>query len=288
MDTFAIKVHPEETEALTWEREDDLAQRIDDAIEGLAQDLSKGFTQNYLDFLNFWAGFHRYSAVNTILIMVQKPNSRKVAGFNKWKALGYKIRKGVRACYIWCPIIVKQENPDTLQVEEVCVSFRPCPVFGDEDLIPEDAQRLPDGFIKLADDCSEQYQQIKAQVIKAGFAVTEAKLRTGTDGMSNKLTGAIQIREDMDSRNQVLTLLHELCHSLAHRDEDTTREQKEFEAESVATVIGRIWGIDNPSGHDYLLGWKATPEQLRSSMPRIHSLIKQVLKVLDPAQAIAA
>ncbi len=47
--------------------------------------------------------FHSYSFHNQLLIAYQRPGATRVAGFRRWLALGYAVRKGERGLSIWAP-----------------------------------------------------------------------------------------------------------------------------------------------------------------------------------------
>jgi hypothetical protein len=90
----------------------------------------------------------------------------------------------------------------------------------------------------------------------------------------------------LDSRNRLLVLFHELTHELWHHQElaedpDRSLAQLEFEAESVAYVVGAVMGIDHPGARDYLLHWEATPELLHRSLVTIQSMVRRVLVILE-------
>jgi len=56
-------------------------------------------------FLTTMAKFHDYSIGNQILIMIQKPEATRVAGFNTWKDLGRWVKKGEKGIAILAPVM---------------------------------------------------------------------------------------------------------------------------------------------------------------------------------------
>jgi hypothetical protein len=54
--------------------------------------------------------FHDYSIGNQILIMLQKPDATKVAGFNTWKELGRWVKKGEKGISILAPVFPTRET----------------------------------------------------------------------------------------------------------------------------------------------------------------------------------
>ncbi len=124
------------TEVVTAElRGTQLKATIDGAIERLVAQLAEGHTDEYRDLLAFWSRFHRYSHGNVVLIRSQRPDATQVAGFHAWRRLGRRVRKGSKAVWIWCPILHKEEDPETGNDVERCAGFTPCPVYAAEDLV---------------------------------------------------------------------------------------------------------------------------------------------------------
>jgi hypothetical protein len=122
------------------------------------------------------------------------------------------------------------------------------------------------------------------KVENAGIAVRIRK--TFGTSLGQSTPGRITISEDLDSRNQLFVLLHELTHELFHQrplvvNETRTRAQAEFEAESVAYVAASVMGIEHPGARDYLLHWEATPKQLQQSMFAIQTMVKRVVVLLE-------
>jgi hypothetical protein len=52
-------------------------------------------------FLQFAGAFHTYSLNNVLLILAQRPDAERVAGFRKWQALGRQVRKGEKSLRIF-------------------------------------------------------------------------------------------------------------------------------------------------------------------------------------------
>ncbi len=87
-----------------------------------------------------------------------------------------------------------------------------------------------------------------------------------------------------DSRNRLFTLVHEVVHQVWHhdlQDPAATRQQLEFEAESVSFVVAAVMGLEHPSARDYLLTYQTTAEQLKRSLAVIQVMVRQVLRLLE-------
>jgi hypothetical protein len=274
------------------ERAQELTEKVDEAIERLAGQLSQGHTVEFLATLAFFARFHRYSFNNSILIQHQCPDASLVAGLRRWNELGYRVRAGERAIWVWAPIVKKEPDEQTGEDQEVVVGFRPAPVFDASQLANTADKPLPDLFRPLPDDVSDLYDATKARIETTGIEVRECDLPHGVLGLSEG--GRIRIRSRLGSRVRFFVLLHELTHELAHRGEEQrakSRELKEFEAEVTAYVAAAAIGLQNPSSADYVLTYNGTAEILRASLGTISRLVREVLRVvgeISPVERRAA
>ncbi len=266
------------------EREVALRARIEDAVSDLARQLAKGHTEHFQRLLQFYSRFWTYSVRNCLLIHLQYPTATRCAGAAVWHGMGYHIRSGERAIWIWAPITHKHEDPDTGERYTAISGFRPVPVFDFSQMAEADARPLLSIVPRLPDDMEQELSRCVAKVEAAGITVVFARLYGTTLGVSQR--GTITISDDLDTRNQLFVLLHELVHELYHQhelipDSSRTRHQAEFEAESVAFVVAAVMGIEHPSARDYLLNWQATPELLHQSLIAIQMMVKRVLVLLE-------
>lgn len=95
--------------------------------------------------------------------------------------------------------------------------------------------------------------------------------------------GVISLARDLDSRNRIMVLLHEVAHALEHfRDErkESGREQKELEAESASAVVCAMLGIEHPTARDYILMYHGDAEGLKTSLVAIRRIVTQLVAVL--------
>ncbi len=273
------------------ERAEQMAATVDAAFERLAGQLAGGHTEAYLAFLTFHAKFHRYSPANALLILSQCPEATRVGGLSTWNKLGYRVRAGEKAIWVWAPILRKGVDTATGEEGETLVGFRPAPVFDASQLANLDEKPLPSLFIPLPDDVEELYQQVRARIEAERIVVEERPLPMGVQGVS--LGGTIFVRTGLDSRNRLAVLLHELAHELAHRGEEQRAKPvalRELEAESTAFVVGAALGLEVPHSADYLLGYGMDAAALRASLATIQSLARRVMVVVDGEreEAVAA
>ena len=78
--------------------------RLDAALKTLDAGIERALTaEGFADYLHMQSRFHSYSANNVMLIMAQRPDASKVAGYRKWQELGRLVRKGEKAIKIFVP-----------------------------------------------------------------------------------------------------------------------------------------------------------------------------------------
>lgn len=62
----------------------------------------------WINYLKFQSRFYRYSFNNAMLIMAQRPHATFVAGYVRWRQLGWQVQSGEQAIKIFAPIVYKQ------------------------------------------------------------------------------------------------------------------------------------------------------------------------------------
>src|SRR5215210_1416865 len=83
-------------------------------------------------YLAAQAVFHRYSARNVFLILFQRPEATRVAGYTTWQKLGRQVRRGETGITIFAPAPFKQTTTDTTTgdvTEELIPRFKTATVF---------------------------------------------------------------------------------------------------------------------------------------------------------------
>lgn len=80
---------------------DEMIKRIDEGVKAVFQ------SDKYKEYLKFASKFTDYSARNTMLINMQKPEATLVAAYGKWKQLGRQVEKGQTGISILAPVKYK-------------------------------------------------------------------------------------------------------------------------------------------------------------------------------------
>ena len=110
------------------------AQR-DERTSTLLQQLEAGVqaiqtSEDFQRYLRTAATFHQYSPNNVLLILSQRPDATRVAGYKTWQALGRQVKKGEKAIYIFAPRPYRVTTEDEQGEEQTCegLTFRSVPI----------------------------------------------------------------------------------------------------------------------------------------------------------------
>jgi antirestriction protein ArdC len=265
---------------MSTDKAQELTKTINDSIATLcAQTDAAKQSETYKAWLNTASRFHNYSFGNQILIWTQAPDATRVAGFHTWKSLNRFVKKGEHGIRILAPIIRKVEEEREGKIEEVKrpVSFRVVSVFSYEQTEGEPLPVL---------DCNpteggEALLPLLEKAITGLNISLEYKALCGPDGLSKG--GAIEIEETLDTPARCATLAHELSHELldhANHRKESTKQQRELEAESVAYAVLTHFGM-NPQSQFYLANYGVTAEMLTASLQTINAAAKRIIGLLS-------
>jgi hypothetical protein len=87
------------------------------------------------------------------------------------------------------------------------------------------------------------------------------------------------VDETLPTAGRCGVVAHELAHELLHRNDrkETTKQQRELEAESVAFAVMSHYGIAHVSNF-YLASYDITPEMITASLQTISKTAKQIIE----------
>lgn len=272
-------------------RLDDIRAELDTAVAGLAS------PEAWKSFLDFADSFHRYSFNNTILIALQLPGATQVASFKKWQEHGRLVRKGEKALWVLAPLPYKRTVRDKDTGDETEVSgirgFKPVPVF---DVSQTDGEALPEPPVRYAPVNGQidpaVVAELTAKIVALGFRVEYREL-AGPEGHTLYDAKLVEVDPSTSPANQARVLAHELAHIVLgheHRHGETTKSDREVEAESVTYVLGRRYGIPGAdSSFAYLAGWAhGETDKLKAAANNVLAAARTILdepQVADHAQA---
>lgn len=278
-----------------------------DALNQLASDLEAGRSQSLVRYLEVMSRFHTYSWGNSLLILLQKPDATRVAGFHAWRTKFKRtVRKGERGIAIFAPMLIRPKTGgDAASSGEAgaagnepatadggarpMLRFRVVHVF---DVSQTDGEPLP-APEQVAGDPGESLSRLKALIAQRGIALDSDDLPPGAFGVSRG--GRISVRSDLEPAVEFNVLAHELAHEALHQAEGAERPAsktvRETEAEAVAFVVCRAAGLQSgSSSSSYIQLYEGSAETLAKSLDRIQKCAAAILAGLlapAPAEALA-
>lgn len=210
----------------------------------------------WTEYLRTMSKFHNYSACNCLLIMMQCPTASLVAGYRTWqKEFKRNVKKGEKAIRILAPMQRKHKDVDEdgNEIEIIFTTFRAVPVF---DLSQTDGEPLKTVAKELKGDADAD---LIAKLIKVAPVPVSFVDFDGSAYGYYSHDGEIVVRDSIDDKQKVKTLVHEIAHSILHSKDgeqaDADRRTREVQAESVAYVVLSYLGIDTS---EYSFGYVAT------------------------------
>ena len=257
------------------DRANTLRKGSNDAIDTLAKAVDTvRASDTFKAYLDTQARFHNYSWHNTWMIYSQRPNAERVAGFKTWLTLGRHVRKGEKGIAIFAPMRFKKEN-DKGETEDR-IAFRVVHVF---DVSQTDGKELPTVEAPNVETAADNLLADLVRVADSrGIAVTFQALSGGRYGTSAK--GAIEVDNTHATGQQAKTLAHELAHEAMHWEDrgSLTRSIAELEAESVAYVVSKHFGLDTSiRSSSYIALWNGDGKAMRESMDRIAKAARTII-----------
>lgn len=242
--------------------------------EGIKSFLS---SEKWSEYLKVQARFHKYSFNNIIMIILQKPDATRVAGYNTWKKLGRQVKKGEKAIKILAPLTKKYEKEKlvdgemvTEEVTEV-YGFKLVNVF---DISQTEGEELPELCLELMGNSKQAKSLIKALEKIIDIPIKEEEM--GYNGyflpkpIEKRMIG---LRKGMSLNQKAKTLTHEYAHYfLALKKDKGVLNLKEFTegtedyeglyaveeviVESIAFVVSQYFGLDTSEySFEYVTSW---------------------------------
>jgi antirestriction protein ArdC len=251
-------------------------------------------SDRWTQFLAFAAAFHRYSLNNVLLILSQRPDAERVAGFRTWQAVGRQVRKGEKALRIFGystkKVTEQDENGD--DVEKRYPRFPILPVFDIAQTDPIDPDAADPSTLTAPLTGTDDHgviDTLTAHLVANGWTVEHTEPGQGRNGFTDPAARRVLIGSHLAPEHAAKTLIHELAHILLGHTDDLTeyaehRGLMETEAESVAYVVAGLVGFDTAAySVGYVAGWSdADADLIRSTAARVLSAAHQVAAILTP------
>lgn len=271
-------------------RVEDIRREIDSAIANL------NTAEQWQDWLHYASQFHHYSLQNQLLIRMQRPDATFVGGLKKvWnKKFNRNLIAGSKAIWVRAPKIVKKKKDDGTD-EEVLIGWLDVPVYDVSDTTGPPLPQRPEVTYTRETGVAppEMHAELEKQITAHGYTVERVELpEDGPEGYTqDKPTKKVVVSTRYSDAHQAMVLAHELAHiEMGHMERHHDyhngpggqRPTMEVEAESVAYVIGRHYGL-NPGGSTfaYIDGWaKGDPKKVQQTADRVNKACKSIIGAL--------
>lgn len=260
-------------------------QLAESGIANLAAALKQGKSESLAAYLTALARFHRYSCGNVMLIISQRPDASRVAGFRTWKKLGRHVKQGEKGIAIIAPMVIRGSDQDSADEDGRIVRFKSAYVFDVSQTDGEPLPELPD----VGGHPGGYTERLKQAIARRGIDLTHAgqfeaiKELGNADGAS--LGGKIIIRNDLAPASEFTVLVHELAHEMMHRDknrESLLMTVRETEAEAVAFVVGKAIGLAmSTASQDYIQLYSGDESTLGDSLDRIQKTATAIIQEIS-------
>ncbi len=282
----------------------DQLKEITDRLEAGIEEI---FTSNnYKNYLDTMAKFHKYSFNNTLLIALQNPEATLVAGYDAWKRKFHRqVKKGEKSIKIIAPMTFRRDmevekvDPATREIiigadgqpekETKQVSYQRFKVSSVFDVSQTFGDPIPSLEVPELTGNAEGFDVFMEAVRKAApVPIRFDEVPGEAKGYYDNGKKEIVIRKDMSQSQTMKTAVHELGHSLCHdRDflqslgEKKDRVTMELEAESIANCVCAYFGLDTSDySYPYIAGWAADRPRnvLQESMDMIRTTSGQIIE----------
>tara|TARA_R110001599_G_scaffold150929_4_gene335459 strand:- start:90974 stop:91834 length:861 start_codon:yes stop_codon:yes gene_type:complete len=235
-------------------------EELENNLYGLFDEIGSFKKSNeYLRYLNYISRFKKYSIFNTTLVFAQKPTVGFFATKKHWK---------------------KEFNRTIKEDSRPLIMLRPRgPIMFAYDIDDTEGETNISDFLKRPIQSTGDVTDVMMSTLKISVAKCRIQLisvsnrqtlggtisRTGTIASPFSLDLKIELNKAHDLVTNYTTLIHELAHLfLGHLGSSPSslwpsrlglsKDQKEFEAESVAYVIAKRMGLNSQSDK-YLAGY---------------------------------
>ncbi|MBN1189465.1 MAG: DUF192 domain-containing protein [Dehalococcoidales bacterium] len=279
---YSFSIEPE-----TKERKiDEVLRRLKSGVDNIQE------SQNFREFLLTMSKFHNYSIGNLMLIMLQKPDATRVAGFTTWKDLGRYVKKGEKGIAILAPCMPPKETrvvePEDEEDEGSLAEIRPIyfKVVHVFDISQTEGKELPEVEVpSLTGEADEglfngALELANLQGLDVSFE-SRPYQEPAIKGMYSGKT--IWVRPEESRAQQLKTLLHEMAHYYSEGVFQMPRRNAETIAESVAFTVGARFGFDSGiRSFPYVALWAQDKKVLEQNLADIRKVSTKIIDALEP------
>jgi len=260
-------------------------------------------------FLTTMAKFHDYSIGNQILIMLQKPEATRIAGFNTWKDLGRWVKKAEKGIAILAPVMPPKAKVTCPECgAEAPRMARFCPQCGHGmdggteleteqpryfkvvhvfDVSQTEGEPLPEFEVpSLTGEANEAlFEKVMALAGAQGLDVSFESRPNQDPAIKGSYSGKnIWVRPEESRAQQLKTLLHEVAHYFSEGVFRIPRQDAETIAESAAFVVGAHFGFDTGvRSFPYVALWARDKKVLEQNLGAIRKVSTEIIEALEKA-----
>lgn len=260
----------------------------EERMQAILTTLEEGITailtsEGYREYLRVLSRFHGYSFNNVMLIMCQRPDATRVAGFHTWKRLGRRVKKGETGIRIMVPYRTRvSSEDDTSDPLYVIRGFGIGVVF---DIVQTEGADLPEGpTVREPEgehaEAARIMEALTHHVAAEGVTIVREGM-TSPRGYWHPAKREIGIRADLTGISAAKTLCHEVAHFLADHRGNVAREDAENVAESAAYVTLMHQGIDTSAySFGYIAGWAKDLAVFRRNLGEVQRISHQLIAII--------
>ena len=274
----------------------DMLKRISEGVQAVFE------SERYREYLQFASKFTDYSARNTMLINLQKPNATFVAPYGKWRKLGRYVNSGEKGIVIFAPVIREADKYSEVKIDENGtektitiekpfseITFKKVYVY---DVSQTSGKAIPSLADELTGDIDDARKEAIFTALRkvTGIDFEFKNISGGAKGYYNSATDCIVIKSGMSDAQTLKTAFHETAHKLLHDPNlaittvKSPRNEKEIQAESVAFMVAERLGLDTSEySFPYIASWSDGKEleQLRDCLQEIQDAAKRITVAIE-------
>ncbi len=242
-------------------------------------------------------GLARYSLGNQLLVALQAPDARFVAGFHAWKDLGRRVSKGERGIRILAPMPIRDRDAegDSSSARDdgdnVRTLFKAVAVFDVAQTEPLPGRKPVALEAPFEPITGESHVHLLAPLQRLagelGYRVEQRRLDGAADGWCDSAVKRIVVNAALPANARVRVLVHEIAHALGINYSDHGRARAEVIVDCVTYVVLGSVGLD-VSGETvpYIAGWGESGEldAIRAYAETIDRIAKRIETALTAAQ----
>lgn len=238
----------------------------------------------FKEFLDVQSKFPRYSAVNNLLILAQKPEATRLGDFDYWQEKSGSVKGGQKS------FTILERTDYTKEDGTPGVGYNVKKVF---DISQVDSRNVK----KYPTPTYNERQLITALVDKAPVKIISVdQLPEGVGATSNLETGEISVRKGMSFTDLFKSISQELAFTaVVYRDSnDNTPQDTQFTAYCASYAVCKRYGVDTKdfnfdSASKVFEGMN--PQDVKSELSYINKAVESITermgKQLDAAQKAA-